>query len=554
MKIKVKSVKDSRNVRNKPKEEKGITLVALIITVVVMLILAGVAISAIVGGEGLFSKVREAVGIYENAQQKEQEELSNLINEIENYNTVYIYTKEDLEKFRDGVDNGNTYEGKTVMLMNDIDLGGNENDESTWWNPIGYNSANLTAEDKKFFSGVFEGNNHSIIGIYNKVETGTQSVSFFSAIQNATIKNLNVSGEIILGENVNNSNLMGGGIVGTAFGNSYIINCINRVNITKLSSGRDVAGIVGAIDRINNEASNLTIKNCINYGNITGSNNCGGIVGNVYLGNVTIENTCNKGTITNYVGNYAGGLIGRDEEIGNCKIVIKDSYNEGVIKAKRNIGGLIARVYGNINVINCYNNGEIYNEQRTGSSYIGGLIGWVWETSSDFTIINSYNNSNITAEEGEANVCIGGLIGQTRAKCTNILNSYNIGNISYGNYVSGICGSVYAPSGISPIINIKNTYNTGIVSGQNTRGIMVMYNSPITVNAENVYLLDTVSDVGISNLDTSNPIEIPVESLSEENMKSEEFVDELNSNLSSIDTEYDLRRWKYVSGSYPVFE
>ena len=81
-----------------------------------------------------------------------------------------------------------------------------------------------------------------------------------------------------------------------------------------------------------------------------------------------------------------------------------------------------------------------------------------------------------------------------------------------------------------------------------------MYNSPITVNAENVYLLDTASDVGISNLDTSNPIEIPVESLSEENMKSEEFVNELNTNLSSMDTEYDLRKWKYVSGSYPVFE
>ena len=74
MKIKVKSVKESRKLRNKQKEEKGITLVALIITVVVMLILAGVAISAIVGGEGLFSKVREAVGIYENAQQKEEEE------------------------------------------------------------------------------------------------------------------------------------------------------------------------------------------------------------------------------------------------------------------------------------------------------------------------------------------------------------------------------------------------------------------------------------------------------------------------------------------------
>ena len=47
--------------------KKGITLVALVITVVIMLILAGVAIAAVVDDEGLFSKTREATEIYENA-------------------------------------------------------------------------------------------------------------------------------------------------------------------------------------------------------------------------------------------------------------------------------------------------------------------------------------------------------------------------------------------------------------------------------------------------------------------------------------------------------
>ena len=42
------------------KKENGITLVALIITVVVMLILAGVSISDITDGEGLFTKTRGA--------------------------------------------------------------------------------------------------------------------------------------------------------------------------------------------------------------------------------------------------------------------------------------------------------------------------------------------------------------------------------------------------------------------------------------------------------------------------------------------------------------
>ena len=158
-------------------------------------------------------------------------------------------------------------------------------------------------------------------------------------------------------------------------------------------------------------------------------------------------------------------------------------------------------------------------------------------------VMHSYNNGDIIIEEGSFNTNVGGLLGEARAVNSSIYNSYNLGNISNGTYVSGICGVTYAPSGTTPIININNTYNTGSVSGKNTRGIMIIAddNSPITVNAENVYLLDTVSDVGISNLDTANPVEISVDILSEEEMKREEFVNELNANLSSIDTEYDLR-------------
>ena len=69
------------------KSNKGITLVALIITVVVMLILAGVAISAIVDGNGLFSKSRQAVGEYENASRKEADQMQALMNEIDKYLT-----------------------------------------------------------------------------------------------------------------------------------------------------------------------------------------------------------------------------------------------------------------------------------------------------------------------------------------------------------------------------------------------------------------------------------------------------------------------------------
>ena len=68
------------------KNNRGITLIALIITVVIMLILAGVAIGSLTG-DGLFSKTRDAVGAYENATRTEAEQIQTLMNEINNYLT-----------------------------------------------------------------------------------------------------------------------------------------------------------------------------------------------------------------------------------------------------------------------------------------------------------------------------------------------------------------------------------------------------------------------------------------------------------------------------------
>ncbi|MCL2859964.1 MAG: hypothetical protein FWF46_05305 [Oscillospiraceae bacterium] len=54
------------------RKEKGITLIALIITVIVMLILAGVAIGALTGSNGLIGKVQSSANKYNAAAYKEQ--------------------------------------------------------------------------------------------------------------------------------------------------------------------------------------------------------------------------------------------------------------------------------------------------------------------------------------------------------------------------------------------------------------------------------------------------------------------------------------------------
>ena len=70
----------------KLKNKSGITLIALVITILVLLILAGVAIYLAIGENGLFNQTKIAVEKYKEAQNKEEEELQLVYNEIEGLN------------------------------------------------------------------------------------------------------------------------------------------------------------------------------------------------------------------------------------------------------------------------------------------------------------------------------------------------------------------------------------------------------------------------------------------------------------------------------------
>lgn len=71
---------------------------------------------------------------------------------------LYIYNLQDLKDFRDDVNKGYNYNGNTINLMADIDLGGKAEKPSTWWIPIG-----LTLRE---FRGMFEGNGHKVSNMY----------------------------------------------------------------------------------------------------------------------------------------------------------------------------------------------------------------------------------------------------------------------------------------------------------------------------------------------------------------------------------------------------
>lgn len=67
------------------KEQKGITLVALVITIIVLLILAGVTISMVLNG-GIIDKAQEGVQTYSDSAVREQIDLGMAVIQADYYN------------------------------------------------------------------------------------------------------------------------------------------------------------------------------------------------------------------------------------------------------------------------------------------------------------------------------------------------------------------------------------------------------------------------------------------------------------------------------------
>lgn len=67
----------------KNKQEKGITLIALVVTIVVLLILAGVSINLVLNNNGVISKAKDAKNQYAEAQTNEEKQLNEVADWID---------------------------------------------------------------------------------------------------------------------------------------------------------------------------------------------------------------------------------------------------------------------------------------------------------------------------------------------------------------------------------------------------------------------------------------------------------------------------------------
>lgn len=90
---------DSVTLKKLKRETKGITLIALVVTIIVLLILAGVAISLTIGQNGIINRAKDAVEIYEEAGIREKEGLNDLAGEIDKHANAGI--SNDKNRYQD---------------------------------------------------------------------------------------------------------------------------------------------------------------------------------------------------------------------------------------------------------------------------------------------------------------------------------------------------------------------------------------------------------------------------------------------------------------------
>ena len=249
----------------------------------------------------------------------------------------------------------------SAVLTADIDL------ENRPWTPIG-----STGENSHNFRGVFDGQNHTIRGLY--VEGGRAGLGFFGEVRTGTVKNFTIYGEVVANTEVNYV----GGVIGSACGlngdndlernGAVIQNITSYVNLTAKAHGIGMVG--GFVGYANHET---LIENCSWYGTFDAGiyrvdSGAGGFIGRIYdSASVTIRNcgaygtvktAYQSGTFDNQATIYIGGFLSYSPS--GAKTVMENNLWAGKIINNTNLTAANAHLsaYGtlssNVSTTNCY--------------------------------------------------------------------------------------------------------------------------------------------------------------------------------------------------------
>lgn len=537
---------------------RGITLIALVITIIVLLILAGVTIASLNGNNGILSNANLAkvetlksqfdenvdlatmgynMSKEENRKEKLKQELGSYGYDLNDSDGRYLIVSTEIDnqtysRIIDLDDGTIKNEGEVYIAtgtMENLYKFYVQNDQ-TGYELKGNDVISIQTKEEMYYLAEYTNAGNQTEGVvfvlrndiqlndtsnYNNWESTPPSESWTPIGTEANPFQGDFEGQnyTISGIYLKNTEATGG-YQGALF--SYGENCVMKDIELKdglmISSERFLAGLLAY------GKESIDIENVKNYINIKPLERISYTAGIVYR---IAVNTNNSKVIikdcTNFVPmEYAIINNLNIEECDNSEAIIENCYNTND-DTTNNVGGLIGEITANVytdeqkekivQVRNCYNTGNI----TSSGIYAPVISGINFYGKSQICVENCYNTGNINCTRSGGNTRLGGVVGtiycdgpvdNDKKYGVIVKNCYNTGNIYGGEYIGGIVGDAELTNDDENFeilgLWIQNCYNSGEISGQKSVGGIAgeFVGSAIIENCYNVGKIEATQNAG----------------------------------------------------------
>ena len=260
-------------------------------------------------------------------------------------NEYYIISPTELAWVARETNLGNSFQGQSIIIMNDLDLGGAQSSPSIW-TPIGTES--------NPFKGYFIGNLWRCKTIKNLYSNNPENnnVGLFGYVDHIQLFNVNIVGDANVG-----------GLVG--YLKEGLVGCCGVSG--HIEGNQNVGGLIGFVDKCSTECM------CFSVANVEAAENAGGLIGTFRAydedDNPEISASCSAGIV--YSQGTSGGLIGcidlGSSSLNHGNLSIKDCYSNATVIGSK-CGGLIGERTMNVN------NNSYSGILSINDSYVSGYV------------------------------------------------------------------------------------------------------------------------------------------------------------------------------------
>ena len=384
------SKKNLQRISRMYSKEKGITLIALVITVVILIILATVSINVVLGEGGLIQRAQQAKELTEQAALEEQQGLNSLMSEFTNIMAEDQNPPEEKSEVEEAKESGTPF-GDTTTITDDLD------------NPIKVPGGFNIAEDSgtKVEEGIVieDSNNNQFVwipvGEYNVSKTINSTGKLTNELSRREWADENVVAEPTL---VNGDDVIdyfyGEGATQTEDGETIPTVAKDQIDAFKTSSTTNKGFYIGRYEQGEGNVCKAGVEPYVNVTRDTANNKAKAM----YSGNEFITSQL----ISSYAWDTALNFICQTNEEGYLLATTIDSAYGNIgtgISGSTKTGEYEADNYSNIHDLlgNCYewttessSNDSRPCVSRGGSCYLGSLGYAAFRTGTDTRASDTY--------------------------------------------------------------------------------------------------------------------------------------------------------------------